>query len=174
MLRHNTCDTPPPLAVLRPYGLEAGTRNSKSTSDSLWVGKNWNGFYCKRNNILFSLFIKTHLVMQESIILSKSLILHNIALWPQMLYNWAFKKMDYFSVHSHIVHIVEIHKNEWTIVLKKYVLTIPMKCSKILITYKSWNSCRSCHSSTIDYLYYMTKWTHKNGRAVNITIIVWR
>jgi hypothetical protein len=47
------------------------------------------------HDIMISLFIRTHLVVQESVVLSECCILENVIIWPPMLiYYQGFKEND--------------------------------------------------------------------------------
>ena len=74
-----------------------------------------------KSKTLFSPFNITCLVTQESVVLFKCCILHNIAFWSQMSYYRGFsKKMGYFNVKCHFVYTMIILKDEITCLWEKY------------------------------------------------------
>ena len=108
--------------------------------------------------LLFSLFIRTSLVVEESIVFS--------VIWHFGLDGCTIKvflwKIACFNLKCHYVYIAKIHKYERTFVLKKECSQrfpkfsnahkVPQDShaySKVLITYEPWNAYGSHHLCTL-------------------------
>ena len=63
------------------------------------------------HNDIIILFIKTHLVVQESVLLLKWCNLDNMTFWPHLSQlSRVFKTVAFFNVKCHFAYIMNIHK----------------------------------------------------------------